>query len=423
MAYDSHRRVTVLFGGAAGVGTSIHFADTWEWDGSVWSQRFPATVPDARLSHAMVYDSLRGRTVLFGGRNATGLLGGTWEWDGVNWTSVPSGPPARHGHAMAYDSQRNRTVLFGGYDGSPALVTDTWEWDGVTWTQRASSGPSERYNHTMAYDSNRHRTVLYGGWQVNNVVHFGDTWEWDGSQWTQVATVGPSARRSEIAYDSHRRRTVLFGGHNQFGGNPSGYLDDTWEWDGRSWQQVMVQGPVARTEHSMVYDSNRGNVVMFGGYEGAMPNYLSDTWRYGIPVVPSSATVYGAGCGPGPLLLVPVVASPPIINSTAQALLINVPSSVVFMALGLDRLQAGPIPLPFHLVGYGMPGCWMLHSAEVPASSVTIIPPGMAMYSLRLPSTLAIVGSPVYLQGWSSAPGANTAGLVVSNGLSWVIGN
>jgi len=33
MVYDSVRGVTVLFGGAP------NFSDTWEWDGAAWSQR------------------------------------------------------------------------------------------------------------------------------------------------------------------------------------------------------------------------------------------------------------------------------------------------------------------------------------------------------------------------------------------------
>ena len=32
------------------------------------------------------YDAARVVTVLFGGHAATGPLGDTWEWDGTNWT-------------------------------------------------------------------------------------------------------------------------------------------------------------------------------------------------------------------------------------------------------------------------------------------------------------------------------------------------
>ena len=93
----------------------------------LWTQNQDAG-PGPRGYQAMAYDSSRGRTVLFGGLGASGVLADTWEWDGGNWTQMAdSGPPARSSHAMAYDVQRNQTVLFGGR-GSDAhdLKDDTW---------------------------------------------------------------------------------------------------------------------------------------------------------------------------------------------------------------------------------------------------------------------------------------------------------
>ncbi len=68
------------------------------------------------------------RSSSFGGKNP-GTLADTWEWDGSTWlpkVTTPN-PPARSGHAMAYDRLRHRVVLFGGdHDGT--LQDDTWEW-------------------------------------------------------------------------------------------------------------------------------------------------------------------------------------------------------------------------------------------------------------------------------------------------------
>ena len=42
-------------------------------------------------------------------------VGDTWEWDGEEWAQQEDvGPPARVFHAMAYDAVRDRVVLFGG---------------------------------------------------------------------------------------------------------------------------------------------------------------------------------------------------------------------------------------------------------------------------------------------------------------------
>src|SRR4029077_1440766 len=98
-----------------------------------------------RTAHALAFDAARGRTVLFGGTTVAPAtaLNDTWEWDGTQWTqALPvASPAARSGHALGYDQARARTLLFGGTTGA-ALQGDTWEWDGTAWTQTASTGPS-----------------------------------------------------------------------------------------------------------------------------------------------------------------------------------------------------------------------------------------------------------------------------------------
>src|SRR5262249_23115633 len=90
-----------------------------------WEDR--STNVAARSSHALAFDLLRGRTLLFGGVGGPRL---TWEWDGSSWTRcVPANTPsARQHHALAFDLARGRTVLFGRQSGATRLA-DTWEWD------------------------------------------------------------------------------------------------------------------------------------------------------------------------------------------------------------------------------------------------------------------------------------------------------
>jgi hypothetical protein len=125
MAFDSARSKIVLFGGYDGSG---NVSDTWEWNGTIWTQLSPATNPPGRSGHAMAYDTARGVTVLFGGDHG-GEFDDTWEWNGTNWTqrSPATSPTARVGHAIAYDSARGVTVLFGGIAGS-TYFSDTWEY-------------------------------------------------------------------------------------------------------------------------------------------------------------------------------------------------------------------------------------------------------------------------------------------------------
>ena len=60
MACDSMRQRIVLFGG----GAHRPYQDTWEWNGTAWSQRSVALHPPFNNGHAMAFDEARGREEL-----------------------------------------------------------------------------------------------------------------------------------------------------------------------------------------------------------------------------------------------------------------------------------------------------------------------------------------------------------------------
>ena len=413
MAYDSQRGVSVLFGGR---NNFANLGDTWEWDGSSWTQAASTGAP-ARNYHAMAYDSQRGVTVVFGGIASNGGdLGDTWEWDGSSWTeAATTGPSARYYHAMAYDSQRGVTVLFGGIDTTGELG-DTWEWDGTSWTQVATTGPLPRSDHAMAYDSQRGVTVLFGGAGPSPSPSFADTWEWNGSSWTQATSTGtsPSARVVHtMAYDSARGVTVLFGGYDVSS------VGDTWEWNGSSWTLAATTGPSAREVHAMVYDSQRNVTVLFGGIDSSFNN-LGDTWHW-LPSSPGSATTYGAGCGSPSLTFTPTTQAD--IGTTATALLNNAPSTVAAIAIGWSNTTYGGSSLPLDLGSMGMPGCQQLQSLNALAEVIVAGSGNVLQYDQPIPNSTIWFGVKFYTQGFCVAPGANAQGVIVSNGIQWTIGN
>jgi hypothetical protein len=361
----------------------------------------------------MTFDSQRRRVVLFGGFAST-YLGDTWEWDGIAWTQAAiAGPSVRAGHAMVYDSQRGRTVLFGGLDSS-AFLGDTWEWNGIAWAQTPHTGPGRRAEHAMAYDSQRGRTVLFGG--QRDAAALGDTWEFNGTSWAQLAGGPPLRTNCVMSYDSFRGRTVMFGGClGQL------YYGDTWEWDGATWAQVANMGPPGRCGHAMAYDSQRENTLLFGGYAS---RYFGDTWRWRGGLV-ATASTFGAGCGNPALTLTPVSGSPPRIGTTARVAVANVPSNIAFVALGTSRTARGTASLPMSLAQFGLPGCDLLQSADAILPAV-MTGPTAADFSSPLPNLGALIGMPVYLQGWAisaSADANNWASSIVSNGVHWLLGN
>ncbi len=314
MAYDSARRVTVLFGGQTNFNGTFPFNDLWEWDGERWTLRMPGTRtngwtnvpalgwrvshrerPVQRAHHGMAYDSRRGRVVIFGGQaldpgGNVPTLNDLWEWDGTQWYfRATNGPIPRVYGAMAYDERRGRTVLFGGQSIGQGLPdTDlVWEWDGDRWhTNRPALNPANnliRNYGRMTYDSFRGVTVFgptsesYSAWTF---------WDWDGAKWSNnplayspndpVVAAMYQTIWGGFAFDRNWRRSVWFGGVQLATRNRTALFDGT-RWT------LLTNGspPPARVLPAMAYDSDRRVMVMFGGSltTAGTVGATNDTWE------------------------------------------------------------------------------------------------------------------------------------------------
>ena len=147
MAYDATTGTVVLFGGFETTPSS----DTWIWNGTTWAEQTPASSPPARFDASMAYDGANGTVVLFGGLGPTppvipghNGLDDTWTWDGTNWTQQfpATSPSTASGASMDFDASSGTVVLFGGsqQQQGPSL-NGTWTWDGSTWASHpAPSG-------------------------------------------------------------------------------------------------------------------------------------------------------------------------------------------------------------------------------------------------------------------------------------------
>jgi cysteine-rich repeat protein len=278
-AYDEARGRLVLFGGPASFPEAMTPASesppaTLERVGQVFYGRRPRTEPPTRIDSAMVYDSVRERVGLFGGQDAVGgLHGDTWFYDGVDWHDATNAmamqPDARSGHALAYDSLHGKLVLFGGTN-KTVLLNDTWElFDGMTsWTKSTNTTPlalQVRIGAAAAFDADHGVTVLFGG--AKTTTHFNDTWTY-GTAWTRAipTTTSPSTREfAAMAWQPEWHRIVLFGGERA--GTP---FADAFTWDGMDWQAITLDDPAppvpaGRSHAQLVWDSVRHSLVLTGG--------------------------------------------------------------------------------------------------------------------------------------------------------------
>jgi cysteine-rich repeat protein len=294
IVFDTTHQVSVLFGGSISTNSPVN--DTWVLPNPLspqanWTE--PTFEQPNVIDAALVFDNIRGKAVLFGGRETdNGILNLSWEYDGRVWRQLPEATtdPKRTRHAMTFDPKRG-VVMFGGGTSRFAgqSSNETWIFNDAHWTLQTptlSPSPSPRADHGMVFDDHRRKTVLFGG-ELKPVdltrVFDAETWEFDGD-WKKIATVGAPTPRSghAMAYDARRKKTVLFGGSSD--GDRGGARGDTWEFDDESatWTKIDfatdAPKPSARFGAAMTFDYKRGVILLFGG---ETENGLSrESWEF-----------------------------------------------------------------------------------------------------------------------------------------------
>jgi len=282
--YDTGRMKAVLFGGTSQWTESEGWnslGDTWEWDGSDWTQLFPAASPSPRRAAGMVFDEARNVALLFGGVNDIGsetseFFDETWEWDGANWIEQKPKfhPPARALMNMYYDPVRHKVVIHGGYvqnqgNKEVTFYNDTWEWDGEVWREVVVEESPTTGISTMVYFTPLQMPIMMDGQGI---------WFWDIPKWHQPSFQNAPAGRwgSRMAYDPFTQQMVLFGGYKD-----DVSFNDTWFFDGTDWKElVSTDLPPERNGHVLFYDQVRNAIVLFGG--GGEPR-LNDMWELVLP--------------------------------------------------------------------------------------------------------------------------------------------
>ena len=255
---------------------------------ATWAEFAPPT----RIDHAAIYDPIRDRMLVFGGRQGCVLSASVMALSLAGppaWTEVAAegpGPSARRGHSVIYDPIRDRAILFGGNDG--INVGDLWtfslngtpQWSLLT---AAGTPPGARAQHTAVYDPIADRMLLFGGSLAN------DTWELTlGSTptWTQIVPTGglpPGMNEPSAIFDPTRNRMLVLKGTNM----------QLWQLDlsvSPTWTDITPAGPQpqARFGQTATYDPVRDRMLLLGGTWGNGHDYgIHDCWA--LPLSPGSS--------------------------------------------------------------------------------------------------------------------------------------
>lgn len=155
LVFDVGHGVVVRFGGGSAGGLR---SQTHTWDGNTWTLVGNGG-PSPREGHVMAYDPVRQRVVLFGGSPGQG--NDTWEWDGSVWREFfpAHRPPLRTYAAGTFNPTAGGTIVHGGY--ASTVLSDTWVWDGTDWSELTLYGvPPELWAHHMVHDAARDVSIM-----------------------------------------------------------------------------------------------------------------------------------------------------------------------------------------------------------------------------------------------------------------------
>ena len=144
------------------------------------------------------------------------------------------------------------------------------------WIELSPKGPPPVRSYlAMTYDPVSGKIIAFGGFDGTGYLN--DTWSFDGMSWTQIPTKSAPPPRSaaQMTYDSVAQKVVLFGGYDG-----TNYLGDTWLWDGTTlqWTQATPAHQPTPVTGPMLFPDPNGRADLFGGFDGQF--YQLTMWQW-----------------------------------------------------------------------------------------------------------------------------------------------
>jgi hypothetical protein len=233
---------------------------------------------------------------------ANGITGNTLsQWFDRTPTISPSPawPSVAEDCAMIYDPVKHRIVLFGGKNDDNQNVNDVWAFDleQNAWQKIAVGGesPPPSEDHVGIYDPIGYRMIVHGG---EDGSPWNNTWSFDlaAHRWRDMTDSTAPAREDHTAiFDGHGKRMVIFGGRDYY--NDKIYEIRALDLDPGSptfekWQNLTVEKkhPEGRYDHVAVFDSLKNRMIIYGGWDKEKKEYLDDTWAFYFAPLDSGET-------------------------------------------------------------------------------------------------------------------------------------
>ena len=281
-----------------------------------------SSAPAPRGDHVGALDPSGKQLLVFGGDTASAVcgdppahthVGDTWLLDvgcgSFREVTASANPGARARMSMATDVAGHRAILFGGRtrsgtSGPYTELGDVWAFDftSETWSAFSPTGtaPTPRSNSALVISQKLSKAYVFGGNVSTSGTAFtprNDTFSFDlkTSEWKAVAesssTKPPARLFHAMAIDDDAGVLYVYGGgdENAFTGP---FLDDVWALDLKTeaWTLVATSGdvPQSRILHSMVYDSGKKRLVVFGGHDDGQIGNQNDVWTLDPKATPAT---------------------------------------------------------------------------------------------------------------------------------------
>ncbi len=256
--------------------------------------------PARRFAPCGAFDAERSTLYAVGGRGEGGqthyndawalrvAAGARPAWRQLATPQAAAAPPPVRSCAAALDPTGNRLLVFAGWDGVTmqnsvwSLDVSSGAWSVLCSATSCGAGPSPRRASQMVYDAARNRMIMFGGLDS---AYRNDVWALSlgaAPAWSPIGPTGdqPAARGGHsMVADTARDRVWLFGG-TRTGSD----LSDTWSLDlaANEWHQesptCAASCPSARSGATLVHDTTADRLVLYGGWESAPNRYPEQAW-------------------------------------------------------------------------------------------------------------------------------------------------